>query len=212
MPAKAQFLEAHYKIYKPIYSTDENGMEKNIANLELDGFLYQQKNKFIYFNKPLYLDKYPDGYIDVNIDRNNVNKIAIVMDTIQSIRYFDLDSSISRSRFNIPGPGNYGINVKSNLKKNNINWQFLQDTKEINGLKCQKAQFINRNSKLQWIVWFCPDVAAFGGPDYITGIPGIVVEGENKISNETFVLESYNNNISLPDNIFWPKEFDQPFR
>lgn len=208
----AQTFEARYKVYKNLYTSTENGMPKNIATLEYDGFLYQQKNRVIYFKKPLYLDKYPDGYIDVSIDENNIQKKGVSMDSLQDIEYIDFDSLISRSRVDIPGPGNAGLNVKHNWKTGNIKWKFLLDTKEINGLKCQKAQWINGNGKLQWVVWFCPDVPVLGGPGHITGLPGILVDGENKISNEKYVLVSYKSDITLPADIFWPQEFNQPFR
>ena len=212
IPTSGQTLEARYKVFKPLNATSGNGMLNNIATLEWDGFLYQQNNRFIYFKKPLYLDKYPGGYVDIATDENNITAIGIVMDTVQAIRYLDFDSLIYRSSINISGSPGHGINHKGNLSTNNINWRFLPDTKEINGLKCQKAQFINGNGKLQWVVWFCPDIPALGGPGYITGLPGIVVDGENKITSETYVLVSYRSNIKLPDNIFWPKEFNAPFK
>jgi GLPGLI family protein len=208
----AQTLEAHYKIFKSLYTTTENGIRKNIVNLDFDGFLYQQKNRFIYFNRPLYLDKYPDGCIDITIDENNISKIGVPIDSLQDIRYIDFDSLISRSRFDITGSENRGFNVKGNWKPGRIKWQFLSDSKEMNGLKCQKAQWVNANGKLQWVVWFCPDVPVLGGPGYITGLPGIVVEGENKITNEKYVLVSYTSNVNLPAGIFWPQEFNEPFR
>lgn len=135
----------------------------------------------------------------------------MVTDSIQNIRYLDFDSLISRSRIDISG-GTQGMNVKQKLRRGVIHWQFFPDTKEINGLKCQKAQFTNVNGLLQWVVWFCPDVPALGGPGYISELPGLVVEGENKILNKKFVLISYNSTVSPPDDIFWPQEFNQPFR
>lgn len=209
--SNAQTFEAHYKVFRSIYTTTSNGVLKNIATLELDGFLYQQKNRFIYFNKPLYLKKYPDGYIEVVNDENNITEIGVPMDTIQNIRYVDFDSLISRSRFDITGSGNHGFNEKNNWKMGRVAWKFLPDSKEIDGLKCQKAQWINGNGKLQWEVWFCPHVPVLGGPGYITGLPGIVVDGENKISNEKYALVSYKSDINLPPGIFWPEEFNEPF-
>jgi GLPGLI family protein len=208
--SKGQTFEARYKIFQQIYNTAENGIEKNVATLDFDGFLFQRKGRFIYYKKPLYLGMYPDGYIHV-ANSNNEILIGVVMDTIQGLRYLNFDSLITRSRFDISGINGGGLNVKRSLKKGIITWKYTGDTKEIHGLKCQKAEFINANGKLQWVVWFCPDINVLAGPAGIRDLPGLVVEGENVITNEKYVLISYKGNVSLVDEIFWPNEFNQPF-
>lgn len=210
----SQTFEAHYKIFKQITNTAENGIKKNLATLEFDGYLFQSKNRFIYYKKPLYLQNYPDGSIRTSDANGNEMLNEVVMDTIQDIRYLNFDSLIIRSRFDISGSGEFGggLNVKRTLKKGNITWRYTGDTQEINGLKCQKAEFINANGQLQWVVWFCPDINVLAGPDGMRDLPGLVVEGENLILNEKYILVSYKSNVDIKDEVFWPKEFDQPFR
>lgn len=187
-------------------------MKRNIATLDFDGFLFQSKSRFIYYKKPLYLGTYPDGFIHVSNSNDNEMQIGVVMDTIQGLRYLDFDSLITRSRMDVSGINGGGLNVKRTLKKGIITWKYTGDTKEINGLKCQKAEFINANGERQWVVWFCPDINVLAGPAGIRDLPGLVVEGENIITNERYVLISYKSNVVLPESIFWPNEFNQPFR
>ena len=207
--ANSQTLEAFYKISQGIYVSAENGISRNIATIEFNGFLYLQGNRSIFYKKPSYLNNYADGYVRYSTGENSEQDFALVMDTIQGLMYKDFDSLIVRYRVDIPGSG---INVKRPFKRGSQNWQFLSETKEIGGLKCQKAQFINGNGKLQWIVWFCPDIPAVAGPNGITDLPGLVVDEENVITNEKYRLMSYKSDGTLPANIFWPDEFNKPFK
>lgn len=210
--SKGQTLEAHYKIGKTVYKTNADGTKAKIATLAYTGVIYQDGSKFISFRQPLYLDDYPDGFIRIEEDGNKETQYGIPMDTVQGIFYINFDSLNVRQRVDLPGKNTAGLNLLKKFHKEYVIWQYEPDTKVVNGLKCQKATFVNRNGLLQWVVWFCPDIPAIAGPDGIVNLPGLVVEAENKVSDLEFTLEGYTTGISIPAETFWPKSFFQPWR
>ena len=56
-------------------------------------------------------------------------------------------------------------------------WQFLEQTKEINGIPCQRAQLYSRNGNLYWDLWFAPDIVVPGAPYGLETLPGLMIEG-----------------------------------
>jgi len=203
----SQTLEAHYKVQQSLNISFDPTRSKTLT-LEYDGFLYRSGGRYIYFQKPLYLDKYPSGEI-IESFSNVYNIYPLEMDTIQRIRYNNTDSMILRERLDATSEDLKQFIVRG-FEWGSFEWKLLPETKMINGLLCQRAQQYNRgNPKEQiWDVWFCPDIMMNFGPLNIRDIPGLVVEAENLTIPESYVLQSYNANIPIPDSIFWPKEFD----
>lgn len=195
-----------------MYQTNPDDTKTKIATLAYTGVTYQDGQKFISYKKPLYLDSYPNGVIRIEEEGNRENDYGIPMDTIQGIFYINFDSLCVRQRVDLPGKNTSGLNFLTKLHKEVVIWQYAPDTKTVNGLKCQKATFVSANNVLQWVVWFCPDIPAMGGPDGIVNLPGLVVEAENKVTDSQFTLESYNTGVPVPAETFWPKPFFQPFR
>lgn len=206
---RTQDLEAKYKVSRVIFNTDINGNRKKIATLQYDGFLYQKKNRTIYYQKPLYLNDYPKGNVDIVVNAHYTMLITLPMDTLQHIYYMDFDSLNTISRVELSGLNSKEWNIKQHLSKGSMRWQLLPDTKEINGLKCQKATFTAPGAGLQWEVWFCPNINALAGPFTIRDLPGLVVEAYSPVFDETYILENYNTNISLSDGTFWPDVFNE---
>ena len=203
----SQTLEAHYKVQQSVNISSDPTRSKTLT-LEYDGYLYRSDGKYIYFQKPLYLNKYPSGEI-IESSGNAYNIYTLTMDTIQRIVYSNTDSMIVRRLLDGGNDDLKEFSVRC-FEWGSFEWQLLPETKIINGLLCQRAQQYNPGNpkELIWDVWFCPDINIGFGPLNIRDIPGLVVEAESFTMQETYVLQSYNANISIPDCFFWPKEFD----
>jgi GLPGLI family protein len=213
----AQVFEAHYLVSKDIIITDSYGASKKLATLNFDGFFYNKGSQYIFFKRPLYLNDFPEGYIQLQEGDNSLISVSLCMDTTQSIYYLDLDSSIMRFRMDVPagkineGTTNNGINILRAIKPGNQKWIILNETKQINELKCQKAKRLSSTGNPMWEIWFCPDIPMIGGICGLSDLPGLVVEAECFPWNEKYVLERYETSTQIQQNIFWPAEFNYSF-
>src|SRR5690606_35212226 len=88
-------FEAKYLVKSERYTTHE-GKQKLLATLEFEGVLKKKGNRYICYSKPLYLDKYPNGYIDYQFDGDPPISYGIPVDSFYTIQYADLDSMIIR--------------------------------------------------------------------------------------------------------------------
>lgn len=207
--SKAQTIQATYAVTKDIIATLETG-EKKIATLESDGYLYRKDGRYIYFEKPTYLSEYPGGYITASVSSSSTHLVGIPMDTIQNLTFKDMDSLYKYDRSNGTGNSKLRINFKQKFDLDFYEWKMLNETKDISGLKCQKATFTVRD-QLQWVVWFATDVPMQAGLLNIIGIPGLVVEAECVPLKTYYKLNSYVIGKEFKEDIFHPKEFEQPF-
>lgn len=206
----AQDFQAKYIVQKDMFGQMPNGTQEKITTLEYEGFFFKKKNKFLYYKKPLYLSKYPEGQISISNQANVYQNFEIYMDTIQSISYKDMDSLLWKYRFDLTGTGNVTENYVQAFEPGFQEWQFHSETKTINGLKCQKATR-DVAGKISWEVWFCPDIPMATNISNIFDLPGLVVEAENFSLNERYALDSYSLNAEVSDSVFSLKEFEQPF-
>ncbi|SCB71789.1 GLPGLI family protein [Chitinophaga costaii] len=204
--ANAQSLQAEYTVTFTI-KMDLDGGDVHRESITLKGFLYRKGNRYIYFERPAYLNKYPDGAISVSPNPYHTYSFSLNTDTIQSINYYDFDSLVYRRRVDqlstLP-------NRIQNFDPNYYQWVFLTDTKEINGLHCQKAT-LTLHGIPQWELWFCPDIPMQAGVENIMGVPGLVVDAESIPDHRHYTLDSYDTNGVVQDSLFWPQEFNQPF-
>lgn len=207
-----QTFEARYKVVKDIFSSDNKGGQKLLASLDLEGFLYQKNGRYISFKKPLYLEKYPLGRIDIKISDNNISSISLYMDSLQTISYIDTDSLVLRNRNDNSGTGNTHFNFFRKFEPGIQQWNLSADSKEMNGLKCQKAQLFSAAGTLVYEAWFCPDIPMGAGPMNTCDLPGLIVEMKCLPFNEYWVLEKYTRGAVFDDSVFWPAEFNQPFK
>lgn len=208
---KAQSIEAKYSVSQEIAYTDPYGKVQTLI-FEYTGMLYKKGSRYISFKKPLYLDKYPSGTIDFVYSANHSGSVGVFMDTIQSLNYIDFDSLLWRYRSDMSGKGNVTFNYMRNFEPEAKQWEILPETKEINGLACQKAILKSLDGRIVHEVWFSPDVSMLAGPVDIFGLPGLVVEAHSFLSRQTWILESYVSEIDISDSTFWPNEFLQSFK
>lgn len=208
---KSQYAEARYRVIQQIPYTDPTGKQTDLP-FEYTGLLYKNGNQYISFKKPLYLHKYPSGRIDFVYSERHTSSVSIMMDTVQSLHYIHFDSLVWRYRNDRSGQNNVNFNYVRKFETDAKQWEILPETKEINGLKCQKAILKTLDGRLVHEVWFCPDIPMLAGPLAIFNLPGLVVDMKSLLSNERWVLENFTADAVIPAGMFWPGEFNQPFR
>ena len=209
LTTKGQSFEARYKVLQDVEVNIDTKILK-VTTLESTGFFYKKNNQYIYYEKPNYLKKYPDGVIITSITPEHQLNLSLCMDTIQRINYTAMDSLVLRNRVDMGGKGNVDFNYVQKFELNVFNWVFQTETKEIQGLKCQKAT-LSINGNPEWSVWFCPDIPLQAGISNILDLPGLVVEAENIPTKTYYYLDYYTTTTNIDDNVFWPKEFLQRF-
>lgn len=209
----AQTITANYSVTKAVTYNDEKGTENFVAVLKYDGFLYASNNKFISFLKPLYLKDYPKGEIPILSKQNNEsNAYGVRMDTLQEIQYIALDSLIMRFRFH-KNPEGYHSNFMREFEANYQKWEILPETKTIQGLQCQRAKLFHpKKAQLIFDVWFYADIPVQVNFSNIIGLPGLVIEGELIPEKIKFALKKYELDVPISKHIFWPNEFNEPFK
>ena len=65
-------------------------------------------------------------------------------------------------------------NNKVDLGFDSFKWEFLNDTKEINGYKCYLAK--TKYAHLDVFAWYCPKLPYSFGPMEFSNLPGLVLE------------------------------------
>jgi GLPGLI family protein len=200
----AQTLEAQYTVTRQ-YDMQIAGNKTKPVNIEFIGHFYRSKNHYIYFDTPNFLKIYPDGVIKVD----NYS-MSVSADSIQSLSYHDLDSAVRIYRRDMPGKGKVNFNIKDRIGR--IKWKidYLDETKEINGLLCQKAN-LSISGYPQWVVWFAPSIPMDVGIVNIRELPGLVVEAEMIPTRTKYVLQKYVINGVIDEKVFHPVEFKQRF-
>lgn len=74
---------------------------------------------------------------------------------------------------------------KIDLGFENYKWEFLNDTKEINGYKCYLAK--TKFAHLDVFAWYCPKLPYSFGPMDFSNLPGLVLELQK--GNVVFLVE-----------------------
>jgi len=202
--SKAQTLEAKYLVTQQWDMQIANNKTKTV-NVEFTGHFYRNKNRYIYFNTPNFLKLYPGGII-----KDDNYSLEICSDSIQYLSYHDLDSNIRIYRRDMPGKAKADFNIKDNARQ--IKWKidYLDETREISGLLCQKAN-LSVSGYPQWIVWFAPSIPMDVGIGNMSQLPGLVVEAEMIPTRTKYVLQKYVVNGVIDEKIFHPREFEQRF-
>lgn len=207
----AQNIKAVYSATRDIsVNIPKKGITK-IGKLDYDCYFFKKGNKYISYNKPNYLSTFPKGNMKVSISENHVFYYELMMDTIQNLVYKDLDSLIKRDRPDISGKNKVDSNYVQEFDLNYYQWEILPEIKIVDGLRCQRAKQSIRLQP-QWDVWFCPDIPAQAGISYIINIPGLIVEANHIPLGINYTLQKYELNVAIEDNVFWPKEFNLPFK
>lgn len=204
---RSQVLEARYEVTWNISLPSQNGNSKLIP-ISYTGTLYRKNNKYIYMERPGYLSTLSNDEMSVDEADHRITKLLLNSDTIQNIYYSDFDSLVSRYRADIKS--GEGINYFQNFEVDYFPWELLPVTKEINNLHCQKA-VLSMKGQEQWSVWFCADIPMQAGVCNIKSLPGLIVEADYIPLNKHYILSAYDTKRDLPDNIFWPSVFNNPF-
>lgn len=210
----AQTLSATYKVTKDILNAGSENQNTSLPPLEFTGNYFMQGKRVISYLTPDYLDRYPTGKIEStrNDGPNNysVNIIPLCTDSIIGVNYSDGDSLIWRYTSYVGGanmqrPSSFKYEV--GFKK----WVVLNETKDINGLICQRAVSYMEGNQVEWDIWFYPDISVDRGFENTFGVPGLIVEGVCPPGKLTMKLLNYALGAAIPDSIFWPELFNQPF-
>ncbi|WP_162618526.1 GLPGLI family protein [Pedobacter yulinensis] len=204
-----QSVVANYLISQDIYGTGDLS-EKKLATIQSRGYLYRQNNQYIYFERPNYLETYPNGSVEIQTGNNQQYSRALCMDTIQRLSFVDMDSLQRIYRPHIAAKHPLRVNYRQSFEADYFSWIMLPEVREINGLKCQKATMSIRDN-LQWIVWVATEVPMQAGVLGVIGIPGLIVEADCVPLKTRYVLQSYSVGTSIPQSVFKPAEFLEKF-
>jgi GLPGLI family protein len=83
-----------------------------------------------------------------------------------------------------------------NYKKEDVEWNITNESKKIQDFNVYKAIGLNKYSKEKFIVWFAPELNFNFGPDFSSGLPGLVLE----YSLDTYSIICYQINYNLEKN------------
>ncbi len=184
--------------------------ELNIPPINLTCFYYKKSNRVISFLKADYLKDYHDGVINVDMNNNEVHSNYLFTDSIQGISYFAIDSLILRMHL---GNG-FGYNDNSWLyyDADFFLYQNLNETATIQGMNCYKAIITAGNGNSVAEIWYNPEIEMPVGMRNLINVPGLIVKATYFGTHETFSLKSFSTTTDIPDEVFWPKEFNSPFK
>lgn len=208
--SRGQNVEATYLVTQNIIVNLPDVGAKKIATLESTGHLYRNSARYIYFERPNYLAAYPEGIVTYELPNGGNYKAGISMDSIQRLSYKNMDSLVRIYRAHSSGKGQTDFSFKQKFEADYFEWKMINETKIIDGLSCQKAELSIKN-KLQWVVWFTPDIPMQAGISNIIGIPGLIVNAEHIPINVNYKLVKYKVGQYIAEEIFHPKEFEEPF-
>lgn len=208
-PKLTSNLVAYYHVRTDRYSAN-SGDPKLIVSLEFSGVFKKKGNRYFCFTQPLYLDKYPEGYVEYRLPDGFTSRYHLAMDSVNYMQYADMDSMIIRYHRPSGFPGAAGTNTYFTFEAGCRVWTITGETRNINGLLCQKATTPGRTSANE--IWFATDVEAAIGPQGLLEVPGLVVEASFPDIHETWSLREFTTDVPLADSEFWPAQFNAPFR
>ncbi len=214
----SQNIIAKYRATMQINVVHEDGVKPKLPELEFDCYYYKKGNRYISFLRPLYFEKYKQGFMNYDVPNSAINHFAVYhlnMDTLIAASYKDTDSLIWRST--------HYSNMSNNQKPDYYNyergwqqWNILPEKRNIDGLECQRAELVYSGGMYQepkkgWDVWFCPDIPVGANISNVLELPGLVIEGEDLVLGIRYELESYALNVAIDDKVFWPDVFNKKF-
>lgn len=90
------------------------------------------------------------------------------------------------------------------LDERPIVWKISSDKQKIGEWNAQKAEtdFAGRH----WTAWFTTEIPIQDGPYKFRGLPGLIVQLEDKTKSHAFTLQGIKNINSLPNDVFDAKE------
>ncbi len=173
------YSQNHRFIYEYSFKMDslnKNISEKEIMNLDItkEGSNFYSNEKFISDSLTNAEFKKAEAIKSTNIDLGKIKKNPKVGFSITK-KYPDFQTVLHTSISGDP----YAI--EENEK---ITWNILPETKEIEGIKVQKAttNFIGR----KWIAWFADEIQFQDGPYKFYGLPGLILSLEDVNGDHIF--------------------------
>lgn len=83
-------------------------------------------------------------------------------------------------------------------------WEIKNENKTILGYKCQKAETNYRGRN--WIVWFTPEIPISDGPWKLYGLPGLILQAEDKKDEFNFICVGIRNVTDVNDSLIFDKK------
>jgi GLPGLI family protein len=162
----------------------------------------------------LFIGKNSSKYVDNRI-YNSVTPIATMASNSEYSEMSERLNSLNNQSLGIYKKyGNSKISIVDLVVDNislveeevpTIQWKITTETKEIKGLKCQKA--IGDCKGRSYEAWFCKDYPYSAGPWKLAGLPGLIIEASDSKNQVVFSFISYEKlplnaiDISIPQKI-----------
>lgn len=210
--SKSQIIHAIYNVNHNLSTKLSNGSVKQLAQLSYVGHLYKTGERYISYDKPLFLEQYNSGIIEYNTDDGISSSYTLCLDSLQALILVDYDSGVSRQKIDISvydGPPKL---VLYYFQPGGQIWKLDTLVRQIDGLTCQRATSRNEiTGQLYWTAWIAVDLPFRAGPAGIRDVPGLVVEATSHVWNKTYKLQSYSTESAVAPITLWPAYFDFPF-
>lgn len=207
-----------------VYSTTHNFSTRDLQGnsitaptVKLVTKVLYHNNKVLSFQVPLYLKEYPEGLIQVEIKEKGLSiPSPIVMDTVQQLRYYNLDSQYFIVRVDNPKVAMSNPNeIRNQYFKYEAGfetWEFLPDSMLINGKLCKRAVLrYSHNNEILYDFWYTEEIPIPLSPNGYNELPGLVVRGSIPPIGYAFELDSYDLQANIAPSEMWLKELDERY-
>lgn len=206
------------------YATTHNFSTKDLQGNLLSGPTVNLTTKVLYSNNkvlsyqvPLYLKEFPDGQIQMEIKEKGITMATpIVMDSIQMLRYYNLDSLFFITRVDNPKTGLSNPNEIRNqyfqFEHGFERWELLPDSMLIEGKWCRRAQMrYSHNNEILYDFWYTDEIPIPLGPMGYVELPGLVIKGIMPPLGYSFELAKYDLQAIIAPQEMWKKELDERY-
>ncbi len=210
-------IKLTYATTRSLSTRDLSGHHLSGPTLGLTTHVLYANNKVLSYQTPHYLSDYPDGEVQLTISETNTTSISpLVMDTIQQLRYYNLDSLYFITRADLPKSA---MNNRGEIRNNYFRfergferWQLLPDSIRIDGRWCKRATLrYSHNNEIVYDFWYTEEIPLPLSPLGYSELPGLVVRGSIPPLGSHFELTAYDMQALLTDADVWKKELDEPY-
>lgn len=202
-PVSAQNLTVLYQAEQDVIGAPKDA---NLSPLPFTGYYFKKGNAIISYIKPEF--NYPDGIINL-AEYNHV--IPVNNDPRQIISYYQLDSFIYR--YHIRPIKGIHENIFFYFDPGYFQWEVQEGSYMINGIECRHAiRYSEMNNGVAFEIWYNEDIEMPIGPLNLFNVPGLVVKAKIHGLRTTLTLKEFSTTDVPEDKVFWPKEFNAPFK
>lgn len=206
------------------YTTTHNYSTRDLQGNTLSGPTLNLNTKVVYSNNrvlsyqvPLYLQEFPDGMIQMEIKEKGLSiSTPIVMDSVQMLRYYNLDSLFFITRVDNPKTALANPNEIRNqyfrFEHGFERWDLLSDSMIIEGKWCKRAQMrYSHNNEILYDFWYTEEIPIPLGPMGYVELPGLVIKGTMPPLGYSFELAKYDLQANILPQELWKKELNERF-